>query len=82
MSVHASHAWTWYEGSQDYDGNLTLADGVGKWWEGYDPQDLYAQNHPRSAGSSDVGRIHSQWNWGNGASLPNKAYLDKFYNRI
>jgi len=81
VSVHASHAWTWYEGSQDYDGNLTLADGVGKWWEGYDPQDLYAQNHPRSAGSSDVGRIHSQWNWGNGASLPNKAYLDKFYNR-
>ncbi|NLK48483.1 MAG: DUF5013 domain-containing protein [Bacteroidales bacterium] len=81
VSIHASHAWTWYEGAQDYDGNLTLADGVGKWWEGYDPQDLYAQNHPRSEGSHDGGRIHSQWNWGNGANLPNRAYLDKFYNR-
>jgi alpha-L-fucosidase len=27
-----------------YDGNMTKADGKGKWWEGYDPQDLYAQN--------------------------------------
>ena len=26
-------------------------------------------------------RLHSQWNWGNGANLPNRAYLDKFYNR-
>ena len=24
-----------------YDGNLTLADGKGKWWEGYDPRFLY-----------------------------------------
>lgn len=24
-----------------YDGNLTLADGVGTWWEGLDPADLY-----------------------------------------
>ena len=24
-----------------YDGNLTLADGKGKWWEGYDPRLLY-----------------------------------------
>ena len=23
----------------------TKKDGKGKWWEGYDPQDLYAQNH-------------------------------------
>ena len=26
-------------------GKLTKADGKGTWWEGYDPQDLYAQNH-------------------------------------
>src|SRR5690606_18126920 len=24
-----------------YDGHLTLADGVGKWWEGLDPRLLY-----------------------------------------
>ena len=25
--------------------------------------------------------IHKQWNWGNGASIPDKKYVDKFYNR-
>ncbi|KAA6300202.1 MAG: hypothetical protein EZS26_003653 [Candidatus Ordinivivax streblomastigis] len=29
-----------------YDGNLTLADGKGKWWEGLDPQQLYAYKYP------------------------------------
>jgi len=32
-----------------YDGRLTKADGKGTWWDGYDPQDLYAQNHPPHA---------------------------------
>jgi alpha-L-fucosidase len=81
VSVHAAHAWTWYEPSQDYDGKLSKADGKGLWWDGLDPQDLYAQNHPRSADSRNPGTIHSQWNWGNGASLPDQAYCDKFYNR-
>jgi alpha-L-fucosidase len=26
---------------KSYDGNLTLVDGIGKWWEGYDPKMLY-----------------------------------------
>jgi len=60
VTVHAARAWTWYEAAQGadkegsmagvpYDGKLTKADGKGKWWEGYDPQDLYAQNHPLGA---------------------------------
>ncbi len=81
VSVHASHAWSWMEPSQDYDGKLTTADGVGKWWEGLNPQDLYAQNHTRSSGSSNSGTIHSQWDWENGASVPDAAYINKFYNR-
>ncbi len=81
VSVHAAHAWTWYEPSQDYDGKLTKADGQGKWWEGLDPQDLYAQNHARSKNSSRPNGIHSQWNWGDDASLPDQAYCDRFYNR-
>lgn len=81
VSVHASHAWSWMEPSQDYDGKLTTADGTGKWWEGLNPQDLYAQNHERSSGSSNSGTIHSQWDWENGASLPDAAYVNKFYNR-
>jgi alpha-L-fucosidase len=81
VSVHAAHAWTWYEPAQDYDGKLTKADGKGQWWEGLDPQDLYAQNHAPSVDFRNHGKIHSQWNWGNGATPPDRAYCEKFYNR-
>lgn len=82
VSIHASHAWTWLEPSQEYDGKLTKADGKGKWWEGYDPQELYAQNHAHSTGWENSGTIHSQWDWGNGASLPSAEYKQKFQNRV
>ncbi len=82
VSIHASHAWTWLEPSQKFDGNLTKEDGIGKWWEGMDPQELYAQNHTHSTGWESSGTIHSQWDWGNGASLPSQAYKQKFQNRV
>jgi len=82
VSIHASHAWTWLEPSQKFDGNLTKADGTGKWWEGLDPQELYAQKHTHSTGWENSGSIHSQWDWGNGASLPSAAYKQKFQNRV
>ena len=89
VSMHASHAWTWLEPSQNYDGNLTKedgyklnADGTEKWWKGYDPQELYAQNHIPSSGWQSSGTIHSQWEWGNGASLPSEEYKQKFQNRV
>ena len=82
VSMHGSHAWTWLEGSQSFDGNLKKEDGVGKWWEGYDPQELYAQNHPHSTGWDNTGTIHSQWAWGNGAALPTAEYKQKFQNRV
>lgn len=81
VSIHASHAWTWLEPSQKYDGNLTKKDGKGLWWEDYDPQELYAQCHPHSTGWENSGTIHSQWDWGNGASLPSEAYKLKLQNR-
>ncbi|HTN22244.1 MAG TPA: alpha-L-fucosidase [Pelobium sp.] len=92
VSVHAAHAWSWYETSQrwdkkgpyaeiPYDGNLTKKQGKDKWWDGYDPQDLYAQNHPMSENSWDNGMIHKQWNWGNGVVKPSNAYCEKFYKR-
>lgn len=92
ISIHSAHAWTWMETSQrsdkegpkagvPYDGNLTKADGKGKWWEGYDPQELYAQNHPLSDGSENTGTIHSQWAWGNGASIPSEEYFQDFFDR-
>ena len=89
ISMHASHTWTWMEGSQKYDGNLTKEDGYKlnpdgseKWWKGLDPQELYAQQHPHSAGWERTGNIHSQWNWGKGASLPSEEYKMKFQNRV
>lgn len=92
VSLHADHAWTWYETSQrhdtigpkkgiPYDGKLTKADGKGKWWEGYDPQELYAQNHPMSKNSWDNGQIHRQWGWGEGVCVPTQEYVTNFYNR-
>ena len=89
VSMHGSHTWTWMEGAQKYDGNLTKEDGyklnpdgTEKWWKGLDPQELYAQNHPHSAKWENPGTIHSQWNWGNGASLPSEEYKQKFQNRV
>ena len=86
VSVHASRAWSWYEVAQGsdtngplagvpYDGKLTKADGKGKWWEGLDPQDLYAQNHP--PGKS----FDWEWDAGKGSSLPGQAFIDNVCNR-
>ena len=47
-----------------------------------DPQELYAQNHEHSQGWDNSGTIHSQWDWGNGASLPSEGYKMKFQNRV
>lgn len=92
VSVHAAHAWSWYEPAQGadktgpkagvpYDGKLTLADGKGTWWEGLDPQQLYAQNHTPSPNFQDLGAIHPRWNWGNGVTPPDAAYNQAFYDR-
>lgn len=92
VSVHASHAWTWYEPSQGadqrgpyagvpYDGKLTAADGQGTWWEGYDPQDLYEQRHTPQPGFADPKTLHAMWEWANLATPPDLAYCQKFYNR-
>lgn len=53
VSNHSSHSWHWFQTAYGYDAtgdkagvrydayNLTKEDGKGKWWEGYDPQQLY-----------------------------------------
>lgn len=94
VSVHAAHAWTWYEVAQrsdkngplavvPYDGKLKKADGKGTWWDGLDPQELYAQDHALSKNSAINSNMHKIWNWGaeHGCSIPDKAYCEKFYNR-
>ncbi len=92
VSVHAAHAWSWYEPAQGadkegpkagvpYDGKLTKADGKGKWWEGLDPQELYAQNHAPSPGFETEKGLWGRWDWGNGVSQPDLAYCQNFYDR-
>lgn len=52
VTFHHEYTWWWWQtafGSDKtgekagipYDGHLTLSDGKGKWWEGYDPRLLY-----------------------------------------
>jgi alpha-L-fucosidase len=87
VSVHASHAWSWYEPAQGadktngvlpgvpYDGKLTKADGKGLWWDGLDPQDLYAQNHQPGT------KLEWRWDPAKGSSVPDAAYMEKFFKR-
>lgn len=86
VSVHASHAWSWYEKAQradqegplagvPYDGTVTAADGRGLWWDGLDPQDLYAQAHVPGT------RMDWVWDTANGSSVPDAAYMEKFFRR-
>ena len=82
VSCHGDRAWSWYQEAQGsdpsgplagvpYDGRMTKADGKGQWWEGLDPQDLYAQYH--ATGSYDWPQ--------NGKPALAKAYIEKFFNR-
>ena len=88
VTVHAARTWEWYEVAQladrsgplagvPYDGNLTKADGKGLWWDGLDPQDLYAQRHKPSSNPIDrkaKDRIPGD--------PPSAAYCRKFYDRV
>lgn len=89
VSIHASSAWSWYEVTQlsdttgvykgiEYDGKLTKNDGKGKWWDGYDPQDLYEQHNHKI---SDY-VLDRPMAWKYPGDLPSKAYLQKYYNRV
>ena len=92
ISFHGDHAWTFYEVAQrhdtlgpykgiPYDGKLTKADGKGKWWEGYDPQHLYAQNHKLTNGKWNEGIPFKQWEWLDGVDTPTSWYVSNFYDR-
>jgi len=83
ISSHGDRAWSWYQAAQSsdptgpmagvpYDGIMTKAQGKGLWWDGLDPQDLYAQYH--KVGS---------YNWKQEGNPPiDKVYCEKYFNRI
>jgi alpha-L-fucosidase len=92
VSVHASHAWSFYEKALKsdrkgpykgvpYDGHLKMSDGKNTWWDGLDPQELYAQNHIPGPGADDQQIFFEQWDWTHGVTVPDRKYCEKFFNR-
>ncbi len=70
VTFHHEYTWWWWQtafGSDTtgvkkgipYDGNLTLADGKGKWWEGYDPKMLYGIDLREYKGVEE--KAHTDW---------------------
>lgn len=70
VTFHHEYSWWWWQtafGSDStgekkgipYDGNLTLADGKGKWWEGYDPKMLYGIDLREYKGVN--AKAHNDW---------------------
>ena len=83
LTSHGDRAWSWYQAAQGsdpsgplagvpYDGLMSKADGKGLWWDGLDPQDLYAQYHP-------IGK----YSWAQSENPPlAKPFVEKYFNRM
>ena len=95
ISSHGDRAWSWYQAAQGadkvgpmagvpYDGQMSKADGKGLWWDGFDPQDYYAQYHKPGNYSWEFGPAGGRR--GAPAAEPNppvaKEFSEKFFNRI
>ena len=83
ISCHAARTWSWYNVAQgsdpsgpmqgvQYDGTMSKADGKGLWWEGLDPQDLYAQYHAPGGRGGGAGR----------GGAGDAAFTEKFFRRM
>ncbi len=60
VTVHQARNWWWLQTAHaadtsgplagvPYDGDLTTAEGKGQWWQGINPQQMYAPKHPPMA---------------------------------
>jgi alpha-L-fucosidase len=96
VSNHSAHAWHWLQTAYGYDGEgplagarydaatLTRADGKGKWWEGFDPQELYAGPNLKIPdgvrGIPAVNRWHEQHDriWSEAAPPNNREFVRKW----
>jgi alpha-L-fucosidase len=99
VSNHSAHAWHWFQTAYGYDGDgplagvrydgftLRKADGRGKWWEGLDPQELYAgPNMVIPDGISGV-RAVADWHeahdrvWTEEPPANNPQFVEKWFLR-
>jgi len=99
VSNHSAHAWHWFQPAYGYDPEgvragerydawkLTKYDGKGKWWEGLDPQELYAGAvMPMPAGIAsikDADAFHAAHDrvWEESPPLANPAFVRQWYLR-
>jgi alpha-L-fucosidase len=88
VTFHHEYSWWWWqtafgsdkEGDKKgvpYDGNLTLADGKGKWWEGYDPRLLYGIDLREYKGVDK--NAHSDWSAAPAGIFTNHIDYAKWY---
>jgi len=99
VSNHSAHSWHWFQVAYGYDPegaragqrydafNLTRYDGKGKWWEGLDPQELYAGAvMPMPDGftsikqANDFHEAHDRV-WSETPPLANPAFIRQWYLR-
>jgi alpha-L-fucosidase len=90
VTFHHEYTWWWWQtafGSDKagdkkglpYDGNLTLADGKGKWWEGYDPHLLYGIDLREYKGVDE--KAHSDWSAAPAGIFTNHLDYARWYAR-
>jgi alpha-L-fucosidase len=88
VTFHHEYTWWWWQtafGSDaagakagvPYDGNLTLADGKGKWWEGLDPRRLYGIDLREYQGVTKA--AYSPWSPPPAGVFTNHMDYDKWY---
>jgi len=88
VTFHHEYTWWWWqtafgsdkEGEKTgvpYDGNLTLADGKGKWWEGYDPRLLYGIDLREYKGVD--AKAHQDWSPAPAGIFSNHLDYAKWY---
>ena len=88
VTFHHEYSWWWWQttfGSDNdgskkgvhYDGNLTLADGKGKWWEGYDPKMLYGIDLREYKGVD--AKAHQDWSPAPAGIFSNHLEYAKWY---
>jgi alpha-L-fucosidase len=99
VSNHSAHSWHWFQVAYGYDPEgpragqrydafkLTKYDGKGKWWEGLDPQELYAgavMPMPDGIASiKDANAFHETHDrvWNETPPLANPAFIRQWYLR-
>ncbi len=90
ITFHHEYSWWWwadaYRADQrgrkagvPYDGNLTLADGRGKWWEGFDPRLLY--NIDLGEYTDGRGNPVTEIPWSEGVFQDHQAYAEWYAER-